>query len=121
MDKKVMTQQINKNDIVLDIKKNLLLDEAEFNRDEFPILLNLSSAFFYQYLPIPREKKLPEFVFLKDYYENNSDIEKDVTIAEWNIVWEVGQLRTDFFWQRLPNKLNWLKNYENENIYLIPD
>lgn len=117
-----MTRHQIEDDILLEIKNDMLLNETEFSRDEFPNLYNLSSAFIFGHLPIPKEKKRPEFVFLKDYYQNQKRrAEKEVTIAEWNMIWEVGHLRTDFFWGKLPTELEWLKDYEGENIYLIPD
>jgi hypothetical protein len=100
--------------------ENLLL-EKDFNREEFPLLYNLSSAFIYDHIPVPKVRKDPEFVFLKDYSNFMKNSALSVTIAEWNMIWESGQLRTDFFWQNLPKDLNWLKEYENSNIYLIPD
>lgn len=106
---------------ILKERTERLLDEKEFNRDEFPHLYNLSSAFFFDQIPVPKDYKEPEFVFLKDYsdFKRHSDI--TVTIAEWNMIWEAGHLRADFFWQKLPEKLEWLKNFEGSNLYLIPD
>lgn len=116
-----MTKQADR-DIFIKLKEQQILKDSDFNRDKFPNLWNLSSGYFFGHLPIPKEKKKPEFVFIKNY-ENGKQLhaEKEVTIAEWNMIWEVGHLRTDFFWQKLPKELEWLKNYEGENIYLVPD
>ena len=97
------------------------MHDHEYDRDLFPNLWNLSSAFFFGHLPVPKDNKKPEFVFIKDYYEEKRFTEKSMTIAEWNMIWEVGHLRTDFFWRKLPKELEWLKKYEGENIYLVPD
>jgi len=115
MDKKELKE------IILKVRADSLLDEKDFNRDEFPHLYNLSSAFFYSQIPVPREYKKPEFVFIKDYSSFKRHSEITVTIAEWNMIWESGHLRADFFWQKLPTKLNWLKKFEGVNLYLVPD
>lgn len=98
-----------------------IVTDTEFDRDEFPNLWNLSSAFLFGQLPVPKENKTPEFVFLQDYDFQKGYSENIVTIAEWNMVWEVAHLRSDFFWQKLPSGLDWLKNFEDINLYLVPD
>lgn len=102
-----MTRHQTEDEILLEIKNEMLLNETEFSREDFPNLYNLSSAFIFGHLPIPKEKKRPEFVFLKDYYKNlKRRAEKELLIAEWNMIWEVGHLRADFFWEKLPAEAN---------------
>ncbi len=108
----------------LDIQKVVnedLITNKSYNRDDYPRCFNVSTAMFYDQIPTPKSRKSPEFVFLKNHYNGQRDIEKELTIADWNNVWEVGQLRTSFFWDRLPKTLDWLRSYDTENIYLVPE
>lgn len=108
---------------VEEIRKDNLLDEKEFNRDEFPILRNLSTAFMYQFVARPQEEMLPEYVYVDNYYDNykkKRNTELHLAISQWNIFWEAGQLRYDFFKEDLPKSLKWLKRFRNRNIYLLP-
>ena len=66
---------------------------------------------------------LPEYVYVDNYYDNykkNRNTELHVAISQWNIFWEAGQLRYDFFQEDLPKSLKWLKKFRNRNIYLLP-
>jgi len=109
--------------IVEEIRKDNLLDEKEFNRDEFPMLRNLSTAFMYKFVARPQKEMLPEYVYVDNYYDNykkKRNTELHVAISQWNIFWEAGQLRYDFFQEDLPKSLKWLKKFRNRNIYLLP-
>ena len=114
-------KQQTEDQILLKFREQSLLNEAQFNRNEFPSLSHFSSGALFDQLPIPKEKKQPEFIFLKDYFQNKNHAKEWVTIAEWNMVWEVGPFRTDFFWQRLPQELDWSQKSQGDNIYLVPD
>lgn len=106
-----MTNQ-SRDKILLELQKDEILNKDEFDRKEFPYLWNLSSAFVFDKLPIPKIKKEPEFVFFKDFYKKKKHTsENEITIAEWNMVWEVGHLRADFFREKLPVELKWLKKF----------
>ncbi len=98
-----------------------LVTKQSYNRDEYPRCFNISQGMYYNQLPVPKERKAAEFIFLKDYFVGKRDLEKEVAIHDWNNTWELGQLRTSFFWDKLPKSLNWLKDHDLENIYLIPD
>ena len=93
--------QQTKKDRLLDRRIDYLLNENDFDRDMFPNLWNLSSAFIYSHLPIPKEVKRPEFVFVNDIKEKAKFTESVMFIAEWNTIWESAQLRTDFFWRKM--------------------
>jgi hypothetical protein len=96
----------------------------ELDAENHPRLYNISSAFLYRHLPIPKTKTQPEFVYipLPNEEDSNSEarLEVEVTISKWNMAWESGQLRSDIFRKHLPESLNVLKKYQGENVYLLP-
>jgi hypothetical protein len=96
----------------------------DLDPEMYPELFNLSAAFFYKFVPHPTKRKNPEFVYIPlDFEKGDRDemVKKDVLIAQWNSIWEAGQLRADFFEKDLPFDLSWLRNYDRKNIYLLPD
>lgn len=102
------------------MKTDYLLDESKFDRNQFPHMWNLSSAFLYDFVFIDKEYKTPEFVFIKNYYGHGIS-DKQISILNWNMTWESGHLRAEIFENELPAELRWLKKYKGENIYLIPE
>lgn len=109
------------------IKEELATGD-ELDREVFPQLYNLSSAFFYQYICRPLSKAKPEFVYIPcEPYENMSghrrdvELELEVAINKWNYSWEANRLRQEMFKGKLPFKLKWLEKYTKANLYLIPD
>lgn len=106
-------------------KKENLLNEDNFDPNEFPLLYNLSAAFIYQFIPKPKDNQLPEYVYVNDYCDKerprDSKIKLKLAIAEWNTMWEAGHLRYDVFWHKLPKSLGWLKRFADKNIYLLPN
>jgi len=92
----------------------------ELNKEEFPSMQNLSSAFFFQFVPCPDSTYSPEFVYIPLDENAPPHTEETVSLMNWNLLWEAGQIRPQFFESELPEKLKWLKKYEGHNIYLIP-
>ena len=99
--------------------KNDLVKENEITQDNYPNLMNLSAAFFYEFAPRPILPKPPEYIYIPLSSEPTIDL--DVFMSQWNTAWESAQIRLDLFEEDLPNNLEWLKKYKNENIYLIPN
>ena len=107
-----------------EVKEEEFFSEHEITTEEFPHLDNISSAFFYQFLPRETTRTNPEFVYIRHTAEemenHNLAIEKEVAISEWNLAWEAGQLRYDILNEKLPLSLQWLSRYQDQNIYLLP-
>jgi len=93
-------------------------DEA--NRETYPSLRNLSSAFLFSLLPVPEQRRSPEFIYVKQAVNKARWTEINGFIAQWNSVWEPAHLRMDMFFDEVPTAMDWLKNYEASNIYLLP-
>jgi len=106
-------------------KEENLLNEDNFDPDEFPLLHNLSGAFIYQFIPKPKDNQLAEHVYVNDYRNKKVPIDSQnrlkLAISEWNTIWEVGYLRYDVFWRTLPESLRWLKRFADRNIYFLLD
>jgi len=107
------------------LAKKELASGDDLDLDMFPQLYNISSAFFFQYLPHPLSSNLPEFVYvpLKTRQKKGGSYWTDCHVAlhKWNISWEAGQLRHELFEDELPAQLKWLERFEDTNIYLLPD
>jgi hypothetical protein len=92
----------------------------------FPTLRNLSAAFFYRSLPIPKERRPPEFVYVKSEFDDGPEPHRDthmhVAITQWNVCWEAGHLRHALIGvgREVPESLRWLHRYKGENIFLVP-
>jgi hypothetical protein len=95
----------------------------ELEQDSYPSLTNISAIHFYNFVPVPEERRRPEFLFIpfdpKDGRKKNEYVE--VFLADWNNLWEAGQLRQRFDFRHWPRRLKWLRRFEDENIYLLPD
>ena len=113
------------NQDLLLIAKEELASGDNLDRDIFPGLYNISSAFFYQFMPQPLSSDLPEFVYIpfKAHQKKRDSYWTDCHIAlnQWNLSWEAGQLRHELFEDKLPTQLKWLERFEDANIYLLPD
>lgn len=103
---------------------SLIAAGEELTAEQFPQMYNLSAAFIFQFLPIPKQRVLPEYVYLETCSEGtlspDERAEVLVAISQWNMAWEAGQLRHDMFNEKLPAELKWLSKFENQNIYLLP-
>jgi len=101
----------------------------DLHPENFPRLENLSAGFLFNYVPRPSQTLPPEFVYVPidvngQQWDENS-LKTELTITEWNALWEAGHLRSEFVPQvcrkDFPNKLRWLTSIENTNLYLIPN
>lgn len=96
-------------------------DEAEAGR--FPSLGNLSAGFLNRFVPVPHVHKQPEFVYVPSSLPNKWEeprLTESVFITEWNSMWEAGQLRHETLGGELPRRLRWLRDYQEQNIFLLP-
>lgn len=92
--------------------------------ERFPRLMNLSAAFIWTFVPKPETTSTPEFAYVPvDIHErlaDNHSIEAQVTIFQWNAIWEAGHLRADLCGDILPKRLKWLEQFTGTNLYLLP-
>jgi hypothetical protein len=114
-------------------KKHRLAVGDRLNSNDFPLLYNLSSAFFYQLMPRPAHTGCPEFIYLHAEKMNRDEF---MDIFDWNFRWEAGHLRQHMFREeqsargrrkkarvRCPNMVELLKKVnipEDSNIYFLP-
>lgn len=117
-----------KNQEILDsqiIQEEFCLDKKPL-RDEFPFLLNMSAAFMYQFLPSPKKKLNPEFVYIAApkgglfKTKTTKRMVFEVFITEWNMAWEANALREKIMYDKLPKSLEILKRYKDKNIFILP-
>jgi len=99
-------------------KQHYLVQEKDVNRDNYPELYNISSAFFYDLVPRPIHTSTPEFVYFDLKAFDNA--ERAMQIYEWNLMWEAGHLRQNMFYEKLPEEIRRACINENDNIYLLP-
>jgi hypothetical protein len=96
----------------------------ELASDRFPQLSTLSSAFFYDFVPVAREPELPEVVFVPT--TEDTRLETIGTMASWNFLWEAAQYRKEAFENmrradETPELARWINALPNANAYLIPE
>lgn len=104
-----------------EIIQSYLADERELTSEDYPILYNISSAFFFQFQAMPKSPKLAEYVYVPEkYFCSDRTPEISVFISEWNISWESAKLRYRLFEDRIPEEFRWISKYKHDNIYLIP-
>ncbi|OLN25523.1 hypothetical protein [Desulfosporosinus metallidurans] len=105
-------------------EEDLWRDELQIDSpdpDEYPSLYNISSAFIFQFQAVPKLVNSPEYVYVPErLYTSRQWTEIDVFISKWNISWESGQARHALFEKEVPEKLEWLKQFKDHNVYLIP-
>ncbi len=111
---------MNKKGIIERLHKSELITPEEVDTEYYPVLRNLSSAFIFSLLPIPKSRKSPEFIYVKELSHKDRWMELSNFITQWNTAWEPAHLRLDMFYEEVPKELEWLKNYEDSNIYLLP-
>ena len=107
------------------IAQQELASGDDLDRDMFPQLYNLSSGWFFQFMPQPLSSNIPEFVYipLKTRQKKGDSHWTDCHVAlnKWNMSWEASQLRHEIFEDELPAQLKWIRKFEDANIYLLPD
>lgn len=88
---------------------------------EYPALYNISSGFIFQFQAIPKLVKSPEYVYIPErLYLTRRWTEVDLFVSKWNISWESAQARHMLFEKDVPKELEWLKKFQEHNVYLIP-
>ena len=104
----------------LDARQLGLAELYELNADTYPCFYNLSAAFIFQFVPLPKEQLPPEFVYLDWPISKLTDerAKYELAVANWAFMWEAGQIRQDAV--ELPESLSWLRNLEETNVYLLP-
>ena len=99
-----------------------LADSDEQTPDQFPKLSNISSAFFYQFVPLLRGSQPPP-EYLGVPMTRGKDLDLYGAVACWNMMWEAGILRYEMLDDHKWFKgLEWLKSFEQRgvDVRLIP-
>jgi hypothetical protein len=118
-----MENTVKKENLDQEIQNSFIVNETEICEEDYPRLDHFSTAYFYDFTPIPAEKKSPEYVYYRiNQNKSGTDDKLFVFVAQWNWLWEAGHLRYDFFadTEKIPKELEWLKRYKEHNIYLLP-
>lgn len=112
-----------------ELTESYLAKGENLEPDAFPCLTNVSAAFIFDFVNRPKKQLPPEFAYIT--FDPNSRPQNDeeerpslavqLLVAEWNMLWESGHLRPDFFSSKLPEELRWLTSFRNTNLYLLPD
>ncbi len=98
-----------------------LINPNDADRESFPELMNISSAFFFQFQAIPNQIKKPEYVSVPEAsYGTEPFTEATVFVAQWNSCWESAQARFDLFLDKIPTEFKWLEKAYGRNLMLIP-
>lgn len=104
--------------------RSLVASGDDLSPDVFPSLDNLSSAFLFRFLPIPHDRRSPEFLYVpalgRGMAQGEENTKITLFIAQWNTCWESGQLRHEMFDDDVPKSLLWLRENADHNIYLLP-
>lgn len=90
---------------------------SKLNPEMYPSMFNISAVFFFQFTPVPKEIRTPEFVYIPLPKKRHTRTE--IAICDWNLMWEAGHLRPHGVIQ-IPRNLKWLTKFEDTNIYLLP-
>lgn len=111
-------------DIQKEIKRHHIAEGDELAPERYPELGNMSAAFVYRFIPRPVVRKPFEYVYVpinpRMRPRDDSDTRRFLAISQWNMAWEAGHLRHDMLEPDLAAELPWLKNYEGQNLYLLP-
>ncbi len=105
--------------------RSALASDEDLHPALFPTLGTLSSAFFYQFVPVAKVPDAPEIVFLP--HSDANHLETTGALASWNYLWESAQYRREVFnssafSKDLPSDFTALINSLPEtNIWLIAD
>jgi hypothetical protein len=118
-----------KHEDIVDVDEFHLAKGEDRLPENFPDLGNLSAAFFFQFIPRPAQVLPPEFVYIpidaRKSPMNKRRLLTELTISQWNNLWEAGHLRSQFVPQVIntdfPEELKWLTKFQDVNLYLIPD
>lgn len=116
-------------DLDKELTEGYLAKGEALDPDAFPCLTNVSAAFFHDFINKPKKQLPPEFAYIsfdpnsrhKSSVEENPSIPVELLVAQWNMLWESGHLRSDLFRSKLPEELRWLTSFQDTNLYLLPD
>jgi hypothetical protein len=86
----------------------------------YPELANLSAEFLFRFVPCPKEKLPPEFIYLfrSQGKRDEARTEFELAVASWNTPREAGQVRPGAI--EPPKALSLLKYLPDANVYLLP-
>ncbi len=96
----------------------------DLDPQRFPHLSTISSAFFYDFVPVAKEPERPELIFVPT--DDNDRLEVLGTMASWNFLWEAAQYRKEAFQsfrmaKENPRLSEWIATLPDANAYLIPE
>lgn len=97
----------------------------ETTPDWFPDLGSMSPGFLFRFVPVPdMAPGPPEYVYLRQPEGRQfagDRLKFDLTITEWNSLWEAGPLTSQVINpKRIPKQLRWLRKVGDRNLRLVP-
>jgi hypothetical protein len=98
-----------------------LAPKHELGAPAFPELFTLSPVCVFQFVPRPLELTPPEYVYvaMPNRAGSREHLARQGTLTSWNLLWESGALRSEFFAKNLTRDLAWIRKVDT-NIALIP-
>jgi hypothetical protein len=90
--------------------------------DAFPALGTISAAFMFSAVVRPNCGPVaPQYVFVPCKRDPVSCItEEMVTLSEWNMMWECGHIRPDYFEGKLPSRVKWIERPGAASFRFVP-
>jgi hypothetical protein len=90
----------------------------------FPELSTLSSAHWYDFIPVAKDPSAPEIIFIPANKTKNNELV--AALADWNFMWEAAQYRRDVvnqgrFRTDFPELSSWIDSLPEVNIHLVAD
>ena len=89
----------------------------------YPEFTSMPPELLVRFVPIPAQVPQAEFLYVPSTApprDTDEQIKTALFVNEWNICWESGQLRHQMFGEDVPQCLQWLRNYADRNVFLLP-
>ncbi len=102
---------------------SLLASADELDPEVFPALRNVSAAMIFEFVPIPKVRTTPEFVYVP--VARRDEFHILAVIAEWSFAWESGVLRHEAFKAKAARRpdygYEWLERFPaGHDFRLVP-
>ena len=106
------------------VMESHIAEGEELEPWRFPELGTLSSAFWYDFIPVAKDPSAPEIIFIPTNKTNNNEVV--AALADWNFMWEAAQYRREVvnqgrFKSEFPDLSSWIDSLPEANIYLVAD
>jgi hypothetical protein len=103
-------------------REQFFADEDAATAEMYPRVFCRSAGFMYKRVVRPHEPLPPEYITLPvDGRRDEDAVRLDVSIAQWNMLWESAQFRRRFFSEEdLPEPLREIADHGDVNVFFVP-